>query len=337
MQPSDTLPLVALTRGRINELLYRGAYVVVTHRGETLHAYGNPGLWTFLRSAAKPFQALPLIERGARERFGLETRDLAIATASHSGEPVHIEAVRVLLRKASIPETALQCGPHLPLDQEAAYALIRRNALPTAIHSNCSGKHAGMLVAARAAGEPLETYLDNDHPLQRQILKGLAELAEIPLEEVPLSRDGCGAPIFALPLQRIALLFARLAHPVEVPQPRAEALRALAGAMMAHPYLVAGKGRFDVRLMEAYPGRVVVKSGAAGVYGIGLPEEGIGIALKVEDGDALTRSAVAIQALRRVAGEHLGREVLDALWAEFCPPQRNLRGEQIGEVRWLGD
>jgi L-asparaginase II len=337
MQPSDTLPLVALTRGGVNELLYRGAYVVVTNRGETVHAYGNPHLVTFLRSSAKPFQALPLIERGAASRFGLATSEIAVAAASHSGESVHVETVRALLGKADVPETALQCGAHLPLEQESAYALIRRNALPTAIHSNCSGKHAGMLVAAKTAGEPLDTYLDYDHPLQKRILDGLAGLAETPVTEIPVSRDGCGAPIFALPLERLALLFAKLASPVGMAPERANALRTICSAMMAHPYLVAGRGRLDARLMESRPGKVVVKSGAAGVYGVGLPELGLGIALKVEDGDGVTRCATAIQALRRVAGEHIGHDVLDALWSEFCPVQRNLRGELVGEVRWLGD
>lgn len=337
MQPSDTLPLVALTRGRVNELLYRGAYVIVTNRGETVHACGNPGLVTFLRSSAKPFQALPLVERGAVERFGLASNEIAIAAASHSGESVHVETVRALLGKAGVPESALRCGPHLPLETESAHALIRRSALPTAVHSNCSGKHAGMLVAAKTAGEPLETYLDYDHPLQKRILDGFAELAETPVERIAVSRDGCGAPIFAIPLERLALLFAKLASPVGVSPERAKALRTIGSAMMSHPYLIAGKGRLDVRLMESRPGKVVVKSGAAGVYGIGLPELGLGIALKVEDGDAVTRCAIAIQALRRVAGEHLGRDVLDGLWAEFCPVQRNLRGEHIGEVKWIGD
>ena len=194
-----------------------------------------------------------------------------------------------------------------------------------------------MLVAAKTNDEPLETYLDYDHPLQRGILAGFAELAETPAAEIPVSRDGCGAPIFALPLERIALLFAKLASPVGMAPERANALRTICGAMMSHPYLVAGKGRLDVRLMESRPGKVVVKSGAAGVYGIGLPELGLGIALKVEDGDGVTRCATAIQALQRVAGEHLGQDVLDALWSEFCPVQRNLRGELIGEVRWIGD
>lgn len=337
MQPSDTLPIVALTRGDVNELLYRGAYVVVTNRGERVHTYGNPNLVTFLRSSAKPFQALPLVERGAVERFGLVAKELAIATASHSGEPVHLDAVRALLQKAGVPEAALQCGPHLPLEQEAAYMLIRRDLAPSALHSNCSGKHAGMLVAAKVAGEPLETYLEFHHPLQKQILEGVAELAETPPEQIPLARDGCGAPIFAFPLERVALLFAKLANPAGLAPPRADALRTIATAMMAHPYLVAGKGRLDVRLMESCPGKVVVKSGAAGVYGIGLPALGLGIAIKVEDGDALARSAVVIAALRRVAEDHLGTETLEALWSEFCPPPRNLRGEVVGEVRWLGD
>ena len=337
MQPNDTRPLVAKTRGDLIEMIHRGAYVIVSSEGEILHAVGNPETWTYLRSCAKPFQALPIVERGAVETFELTPEELAVCTASHSGEPIHLETIRSALAKAGLDEGLLQCGPHLPLETGTAHEMIRRREAPTAIHSNCSGKHAGMLLSAHVAGQPLDTYLEYDHPLQIEIREGIAALAGLAPEEIVVSRDGCGAPVHGLPLWRIAWMYARLAKPDGLAAERAEALRTIRDAMMAAPYLVSGKGRIEVALMSTFAGRLVSKSGALGVYGIGLPELGIGIALKVEDGDATTRSATAIRALRHIAEDELGKTALDRLWEELCPPIRNYRREVVGEVLWIGD
>lgn len=337
MNPSDTRPLVAKTRGTVVEMIHRGTYVVVNTDGDVVHAHGNPDTPSYLRSAAKPFQMTPMVERGGHTAYGLTTRELAVISASHSGEPVHLDTVRSILRKADIPETALKCGPHLPGDEESARVLIRRRMSAQTIHSNCSGKHTGMLVGAKVAGEALDTYLEYDHPLQQQILTTVSELSDTPVVELAISRDGCGAPIFAMPVKRIALMFARLGRPDGLATERAAALTTVRDAIMAAPYLMSGKGRIEVALMEGAGGKVVLKSGALGVFGLGLPELGLGIGLKVEDGDGVTRNATVIQALRHVAEDHLGADLLDGLWARFCPAVYNLRGELVGETKWIGD
>ncbi|MAF12701.1 asparaginase [Candidatus Poribacteria bacterium] len=337
MKPSETRPLVAKTRGDVVEMIHRGTYVVVDTDGKVVHAHGDPDMSSYLRSSAKPFQLTPTIERGGHTAYGLTQRELSVMSASHSGEPVHLDTVRSILHKADIPETALKCGPHLPGDEQSARVLIRRRMVAQTIHSNCSGKHTGMLVGAKVAGEPLDTYLEYDHPLQQQILRTVSEMADTPLADIAVSRDGCGAPIFAIPVKRIALLFARLGSPDGLESGRAAALTTIRDAIMAAPYLMSGKGRIEVALMEGAPGKIVLKSGALGVFGMGLPELGLGIGLKIEDGDGVTRNAAVIQSLRSVAEDHLGSEFLDGLWKRYCPAIYNLRGELVGETKWIGD
>jgi L-asparaginase II len=337
LKPSDTRPLVAKTRGDVVEMIHRGTYVVVDTDGEVVHAHGSPDMPSYLRSSAKPFQLTPTIERGAHTAYGLTQRELSVMSASHSGEPVHLDTVRSILRKADIPETALKCGPHLPGDEQSARVLIRRRMVAQTIHSNCSGKHTGMLVGAKVAGEPLDTYLEYDHPLQQQILRTVSEMSDTPVEDIAVSRDGCGAPIFAIPVKRIALMFARLGSPSGLEGARAAALATIRDGIMAAPYLMSGKGRIEVALMEGAPGKIVLKSGALGVFGMGLPELGLGVGLKIEDGDGVTRNAAVIQSLRSVAEDHLGSDFLDSLWQRFCPAVYNLRGELVGETKWIGD
>ena len=318
-------------------MIHRGTYVVVDTDGEVVHAHGSPDMPSYLRSSAKPFQLTPTIERGAHTAYGLTQRELSVMSASHSGEPVHLDTVRSILRKADIPETALKCGPHLPGDEQSARVLIRRRMVAQTIHSNCSGKHTGMLVGAKVAGEPLDTYLEYDHPLQQQILRTVSEMSDTPVEDIAVSRDGCGAPIFAIPVKRIALMFARLGSPSGLEGARAAALATIRDGIMAAPYLMSGKGRIEVALMEGAPGKIVLKSGALGVFGMGLPELGLGVGLKIEDGDGVTRNAAVIQSLRSVAEDHLGSDFLDSLWQRFCPAVYNLRGELVGETKWIGD
>jgi L-asparaginase II len=337
LQPSDTRPLVAKTRGDVVEMIHRGTYVVVDTDGEVVHACGNPDMPSYLRSSAKPFQMTPTIERGAHTAYGLTQRELAVISASHSGEPIHLDTVRSVLRKADVPETALKCGPHLPGDEASARVLIQRRMVAQTIHSNCSGKHSGMLIGAKVAGEPLDTYLEYDHPLQQQILRTVSELSDTPTADIAVSRDGCGAPVFAVPVKRIALMFARLGRPDGLEEGRATALRTIRDGIMAAPYLMSGKGRIEVALMEGAPGKIVLKSGALGVFGLGLPELGLGIGIKIEDGDGVTRNAAVIQSLRSVAEDHLGADFLDGLWQRYCPSVVNLRGELVGETKWIGD
>ncbi len=341
-------PLFELTRGRIVESLHYGAIAVADSHGRLLHSYGDPQTVAFLRSSAKPFQALPFVERGGARTFGLTPRELALVCASHEGSDEHVQVARDIQAKAGIQESDLQCGVHMPGDVTAYKSLIARGEKPTPNRNNCSGKHSGMLAHAKMRGLPLETYLENDHPIQQDILTAFAEMCDYPREKVELGIDGCSAPNFAVPLYNAALAFARLCDPRGLSAARAEACRTITSAMTAHPEMVSGRGEFDCRLMQAGAGRIVCKRGAEGYQAIGLlpgalgPDSpGIGITFKVSDGDLLFRT-INIQPLNRVRPA-VTLEILRTLGAlnesqlkelaEFGPvlPIRNHRGLVTGE------
>lgn len=348
--------LVEVTRGPLVEVRHRGAAVVVDARGRVLWAAGDPETVTFWRSSAKPFQAAALVTTGAADALGLGDRHLAVACASHGGEPVHRQAVLELLARAGCSPEDLRCGAHPPYDREEAERLARTGQAPDAVHNNCSGKHAGMLALCRHHGWDLEGYLDPGHPVQRLILAHVAAATGVAPEAIPLGVDGCGVPTFGLPVWRMALAFARLAGggtPWAVPPgavPVEELLPALARvrrAMAAHPYLVAGRDRLCTLLLRAFGGALVAKSGAAGVYCVGLaPElvarspflagaEGpVGIAVKVEDGASLPRDALVADLVCRLG---LAAGLPDADRQELerrrRPPLRNWAGRAVGEVR----
>ena len=325
--------LVELTRGGIVEAIHRGDVAVVDPAGSLLAFVGDPRRKvTYWRSSAKPFQAMPLVYTGAAERFGLDAADLALCSASHQGEPIHTERALRILERIDCDLEALRCGVHAPYDVATADALRARGEAPSALHNNCSGKHAGMLVLARHLGAPLDTYLEPDHPVQRTILANVRLMTGV--EDIPTSVDGCGVPCFALPVDRMALAFARLMRPDGLDEPFAQAAGAIRDAMRAHPALVGGTGRFDTDLMREAKGRVLSKGGASGVLCMGL-EDGRGIALKIEDG------AVTPGYSRGVAGLHLLRwlgGVLDeaavaALASHARPQIRNVAGRVVGEAR----
>ncbi|WP_243027930.1 asparaginase [Thermus albus] len=310
---------------------YRGQEVENRHRvslaihgREGLLAYGgNPGLWTYMRSSAKPFQALALYLTGAVERFGLGEEEVALATASHDGTPRHVEVASRFLAKLGLGPEALVCGVHPPFSKEARKALEEAGLSPTPLHHNCSGKHAGMLAVSLALGASPEGYESPDHPAQRLNLQTLRELSGM---EPKIATDGCSVPTFALPLSRAARAFYLLAAPQEAPRSYQEALKRVREAMRHHPELVAGPGSIDTLLMERLP--VVAKRGADGYYGLSLlegPHGPLGIALKVEDGSAQARE-VAVVALVRLLGLDPGPTPWDR------PELRNHRGLEVGHL-----
>ncbi|WML48718.1 asparaginase [Neobacillus sp. PS3-34] len=275
-------------------LVYRGEHIESTHQlhvavvnneGELLYSYGNPSRLTFPRSSMKPFQAIPLIETGTADRFQYSPAEISLSCASHSGEVFHREAVLTILNKIGLEEEALQCGTHIPRDMESYKQLIREGKELTPVFSNCSGKHSGMLATAVHMNEDVLTYREIDHPIQQRILEAIESICEVPKEQIQLSVDGCGVPVHQLPLTHVALGFARLAKPNGVVEANhAAALERIRNAMVQYPEMVGGTDRFDTDLMRVFTGRVVAKAGAEAVQCIGLVEEGIGIALKVEDG-----------------------------------------------------
>ena len=334
-------PVFELTRGRIVECIHFGAAAVVDSHGRLLASLGDPRLVTYLRSSAKPFQALPFIERRGHEKFGLTQKEVAIMCSSHSGTDEHVETVKGMQAKIGVSVADLKCGFHYPFHTETADAMKVRGELPTPYRHNCSGKHTGMLAHARLRGEPTENYIDFHHPVQESILQAFAEMCGLPTEQVELGIDGCSAPNFAVPLYNAALGYARVCDPFEQTPERAEACRTISAAMMAYPDMVGGPGRFDTALMQAGLGRILVKGGAEGFQAIGLlpgvlgPDSpGIGIAIKISDGDPTDRArngvALAIlQALGVLSPEQL------AQMAPFGPQieLENFRKLKVGVSR----
>lgn len=286
----DSLPILELMRGTVVEAVHRGSIAVVASDGTLLRSHGDPHKVAFLRSSAKPFQAMPFIESGGAEHFNYTPGEIALSCASHETSQMHLDAVQTMQEKIGIVEANLQCGPHLPGDANKLREVIQKNIVPTPNFNNCSGKHTSMLAFAKMRGLPLESYLSNSHPIQQEILSTLADMCEINAAEIQPGIDGCSAPNFAMPLYNSALGMAHLCDPRSLPTARATACNKITNAMTTHPEMVGNFGEFDCELMKAGGGKIVTKRGAEGFQIIGiLPgvihERGVGIAVKVEDGD----------------------------------------------------
>ncbi len=292
-----TQPLFEVTRGRIVESVHYGSIAVVDSNGKLISAYGDPHGVAFLRSSAKPFQALPFVEHGGVEHFGFTPRELSLGCASHNGSALHVQTVQAMQKKVGIAESHLHCGAHMPDDVDEFKSMIVNNRKPTPNYNNCSGKHTAMLAHAKMRELPLDNYLDIQHPIQQDILATFAEMCKIDQSKVELGTDGCSAPNFAVPLFNAALGMARLCDPRELSAARAEACHKITAAMSAFPEMVSGYGEFDEQLMRVGEGKIVCKRGAEGYQIVGVmpgvisPDSpGIGIAFKVSDGDASHKS-----------------------------------------------
>lgn len=292
--------LVEVLRGDTVESRHRGAAVVVDSTGRVVAAWGDVERPAFPRSAAKPLQALALVESGAADRFALSPRELALAAASHSGTPEHTATVEAWLHRIGLGPGELECAAHDPIDQSSARALIRAGRDASSLHNNCSGKHSGFLTVARHLGVPNEGYLRRDHPVQRMVTAVLGEMTGCDMAEMPCGIDGCGIPAFALPLRALAHGMARLADPSCLTGARADAARRIVAAMAAHPFLVAGPDRFDTEIMTAI-GSVIVKGGAEGVEIAIVRDRGLGLAVKMDDGAGRGAEVAMASLLHRFA------------------------------------
>lgn len=299
-------------------------------RGELVEGWGDPGQPTYPRSAVKPLQALPLIESGAAGRFGLGDEELALACASHAGQPGHVARVAAWLARIGLDGTALECGAHWPSSVEAARALARQGGEPSALHNNCSGKHSGFLTTARHLGEEMRGYIGLDHPVQRRVAQALGEMADCEMSAVGHGIDGCGIPTYALPLSALAVAMARLADPSGLGAARTAAVARIRTAMAAHPWLVAGDGRLCTVAMRTAP-QVLLKGGAEGVYAAALPARGLGVAVKVADGAARAAEVAVLAVLDRLGA--FTPEQRDSLAARMRPAVLNVAGRRAGEVR----
>ncbi|WP_322041969.1 asparaginase [Paraburkholderia sp. J67] len=343
---ANTSQTTAITyRGGIVESTHRAHIAVVNADGNMLHAFNDPHRLTLVRSAAKPAQALAVIETGALERFGFDDSDLALMCGSNSSEARHIERTRAMLAKVGVDEPAMRCGGHAPLSDAVWRDWIRRGFEPTAVCSNCSGKHVGMLAAARAMGAPVEDYHEAGHPLQQRVKHTVAEVCDLPDDGVQWGIDGCNLPTPAFPLDRLARLYAKLAQAVdsnEHDNARTQALARIYRAMTSHPEMVAGEQRFCTTLMRAFNGDLVGKVGADGSYAIGVrrsalknAHQAIGLAVKVEDGNVTALYAIVTALLRQLG---IGTpEQLAALRTYDKPPIRNTMGVETGYLEVRGD
>jgi L-asparaginase II len=323
--------VVEVLRGTHVESCHAVSAAVLDANRGVVFAAGDIDAAVFPRSAVKGLQALPLIESGAADRFALTTEELALACASHSGQPVHVATATRMLAKARQTPECLECGTHWPSDEAASRALVAEHAYPSALHNNCSGKHSGFVCVACAMGSSPRGYVQPDHPAMQEVTAALSGMSGTRLDASNRAVDGCSIPTYAIPLRALALAFARFGSGQGLDPTRAAAARRLRAAVAANPMMVAGTGRFDTRVMTALGARAFVKTGAEGVHCAALPELGLGFAVKCADGAGRASQLVTATLLQRyvaVDGDAAG------LLAELARPVlRNWNGLEVGSLR----
>jgi L-asparaginase II len=320
--------LVEVTRGLLVESSHQGSVAVVDADGRSVLALGDVARPVFPRSAVKALQALVLVESGAADRYGFAQEELALACASHGGEPAHVATATRMLARAGLAPTVLECGVHWPMHQASAQDLARGGATPSALHNNCSGKHSGFLCAACAMGVDHRAYVRSEHPVQRAVKATIESLTGGGLSEDRCAVDGCSVPTWAIPLADLALAFARFGTGHRLAPERAKAAARLRAACMAHPWHVAGTGRFCTDVMQQLGARAFVKTGAEGVYCAALPEEGLGLAVKCDDGATRAAEVMTAALIARFLKSSDG-----ALERFVRPTLRNWNGITVGQLR----
>ena len=333
-------PMVEATRGTIVESIHMGALAISDTNGNLFASYGDPHTVTFLRSSAKPFQALPFIEMDGAETFGLTDREVAVLCASHAGTDEHAAVIRGIQQKIGVTEKDLLCGIHPPEDEATGRAMILRREEPTPVRHNCSGKHTGMLAHALLRHLSIEDYINPQHPIQKTILQGFSEMCSIPVKEIILGTDGCSAPVFAVPLHNAAQGYARMCDPHGLTAQRGAACQRITRSMTSNPDMIAGPGRFDTVIMQVGAGKIVSKGGAEGYQALGLlpgaqgsGSPALGITFKIADGDntGRARAVASVEILRQLGALSEGQ--IMALVAFGTRPLRNWRKLPVGEIR----
>lgn len=326
--------LANVFRGETVESVHRGHLIAIDGDGDVIMSIGAPATKTYFRSAAKALQAMPFIVSGAAHELGYSEEEIALACASHSGEPRHIRIARLMLERADLTEAHLRCGAHLPFSEKESERMQREGEYPTQLHNNCSGKHAAMLAYAKHIGADLATYDQLENPIQQEILRTVAMFAEMPEKKIAIGIDGCAAPNFAIPITAMAKCFLNLMSPPEhFDEATRSACSRIVSAMVKFPELIGGSERLDTILMQAAPGQIISKVGADGVWLCGvLPGDqypkGLAIALKIEDGnDYRARPVVAVEILRQ-----LGVLTAEDLTDLSPMPIKNRRGDIVGRV-----
>ncbi|OBZ95927.1 asparaginase [Pararhizobium polonicum] len=323
--------LVEVTRGNLVESRHRGLVIAVDADGKTVFSLGDTDAGVFPRSACKAMQALPLMETGAADAYGFGNRELALACSSHNGEPEHVALAAAMLAAAGRDVATLECGEHWSFSQDTIIGQARTLDHPSQLHNNCSGKHAGFVCACCHSGQETAGYVTYDHPLQREIRGVMESLTGAALAHDNCGTDGCSIPTYAVPLKGLAHGFAKMATGTGLEPVRAKASKRLIEACMAEPFYVAGSKRACTRLMQTAPGRIFAKTGAEGVFCAAIPEKGIAIALKCEDGTTRAAEAMVAATLARFFTDE--PDVHASLMAQANHSMRNWNGIAVGDVR----
>lgn len=326
--------VVEATRGNWIESAHRGAGAVVDADGRVVMAFGDVERPVYPRSAVKALQALPLVESGAADRLGLSDKEIALSCASHSGGEDHVATARAMLAKAGFDERVLECGVHWPLGEEEARALARSGRTPTALHNNCSGKHAGFVCLSCEMGVDPKGYVAPDHAVQREVTAAIEAMTGARLSEEMRGVDGCAIPTYAVPLIALARGFARLGTGRGLPQGRGNAAARIRASVAAHPVTVAGRGRFDTEVMRLLGARAFTKAGAEGVFCAALPEAGLGLAVKADDGAGRAAQVMIAALIRRFGG--FDDETAARLERFVSPRLLNWNGAEVGRLRPAG-
>lgn len=322
--------LVNVYRGNKIESKHHVHVAVVGRSGELLNYAGIPELKVYSRSSMKPIQALPIVETGTADHYQFSDSDLSLCCASHNGEKMHTDRVLAILQRLGLEVNALQCGIHTPRWEDTYKELILKGEKVTPLFNNCSGKHIGLLATAKYMGESVEDYYLPDHPVQQRILQTISDVCDYPKEEIEIGIDGCGVPVHSLPLERLAYGFARMANPEELGVSRAGAARKVTKAMTTAPEMVGGTNRFCTDFMRVGNGRFIGKAGAEGVYCIGDTETGLGIAVKVEDGNGRAVYPATMEVLIQL--QLLNEKQIGQLADYYHPKLHNARNEVIGKL-----
>lgn len=325
-------PLSVVTRNDYIESIHYGFVCIVNSSGKVLYNLGNYHTKIFFRSSAKPIQVIPLIQSGGAAAFNLSPKEIAIACASHSGQKIHQDTVKEILQKLELNEITLHCGIMTPYSEEENKRLIAEGKPPSVFHCSCSGKHSAMLALAKFRGYNIDDYERITNPVQQEILKTIAEFTGEDANSIPIAIDGCGAPIYLLPIYKIALSYARLAMYSQKPEsPYYNSCKTVFNSMAQYPVIVAGDYEFCTELMRVTTGKLIGKVGCEAVYCLGIKEGGLGICIKIVDGNERAVYPVVIQVLRELG--ILSNTEFKSLKPWYRQVLKNNLGEEIGEIR----
>ena len=316
--------LVNVTRGNAIESIHRGHIVVVNSKGDILYQLGNPDFNICLRSCAKPLQTLPIITTGTADTFSFTPAELAVMSGSLNGQDYQVNTIKSILNKIGLDERALQCGVHRPSHRATAKKLQEEGRKPSPLHNNCAGKHTAMLALCVHHGWPLDNYISKEHPVQQLIVKTVSSMTEVPIEKIGIGIDGCGVPVFFLPLKNLAISYAKLTSTSD------QDIHRLMEAILSHPEMIAGDERICTDIMRVSGKKVFAKTGAEGGYAMSLMEKGWGVAIKIEDGNNRAMQPVTIEALRQL--DIITKKEEDKLQTYHHPVIKNHRKETVGSI-----